>query len=57
MFCGIGLFNEADTLESSSTLIYYSQQQSILYTTGWCKAILIETVEIKEKQLRWCVIN
>jgi len=28
-FCAIGFFNKADTLESSSILIYYYQEQSI----------------------------
>ncbi len=32
LFRAIGFFNEADTLESSSTLIYYFQEQIGIYT-------------------------
>ncbi len=43
LFCATGFFNEADTLESSSKLIY-SQLQTGLYThIGWREAVLIKT--------------
>ncbi len=41
-FYAFGFFNEADTLESSSILIYSFQRQGILYTEIWQEAILIK---------------
>jgi len=43
-FCAIGFYNEADTLESISILIYSNKEQCI-YTQKWMtEAILIEKV-------------
>jgi hypothetical protein len=43
-FCEIGFYNEADTLESSSVLIYSQKEQSI-YTHGdWHDAVYIKKV-------------
>jgi hypothetical protein len=38
LFCAIVFFNEADTLESSSILIYYFKEQSI-YTQEMARLI------------------
>jgi len=41
-FCAIGFFNEADTLESSSILIYLKSWASLYTELGWRKAALIK---------------
>ncbi len=40
----MGFFNEADTLESSSILIYSGQEQSIYMQKVWHKAIFIKMI-------------
>ena len=48
----LGFFNEADTLESSSILIYLFQAQSIYTRKGWHKAILIKISRHQKGQLK-----
>ncbi len=49
------VFNEADTLKSSSILIYSISEQSIYTQNGWHKAVLIKW-EIKRVTIG-CVDN
>jgi hypothetical protein len=42
LFRAIGFYNEADTLEFSSILIYSTSEQSIYTQNGWHKAALIK---------------
>jgi hypothetical protein len=39
--------NEADTLNSSSKMIYSTSKQSIYAQNGWHKAMLIKKVRLK----------
>jgi hypothetical protein len=41
-FCAIGVFNEADTLESSSILIYSQLQTGLYIQLCWQDAALIK---------------
>jgi hypothetical protein len=43
-FRAIGFFNEADTPESSSILIYYFLKQSNLYAARWREPIIIKKI-------------
>ncbi len=43
-FCAIGFFNEADTLESSSILIYSQLQTGLCTPIGWREAAVIKKV-------------
>ncbi len=43
-FCAIGVFNEADTLESSAILIYSQLQMGLYAQNGWLEAVVIKTV-------------
>ncbi len=40
-FCAIVVFNEADTLESSSILLYYNKEQIINTEMRWHYAMFI----------------
>ena len=42
LFCAMGFFNEADTLESSSILIYSHFRQSLYTQKDWPNAELIK---------------
>ncbi len=48
VFRAIGFFNEADTFESSSILIYSISEQSILTNSGRHEAVLIKKVKFKK---------
>ncbi len=48
LFPAIGFFNEADTLESSSILIYSFQEQSIYTQKGRHEAVPIKIGDIKK---------
>jgi hypothetical protein len=43
-FHAIGFFNKADTLESSSILLYYNTEQSINTEMRWHDAALINKI-------------
>ncbi len=53
LFGSIGIFNEADTLESSLILICLISEQRIFTQSGWHKAMEIQKSGIKRGQLMW----
>jgi len=57
VFRAIGVFNETDTLESSSILIYYFQELSIYTQQDGAKPFLIKKGDKEEGQLVWHVIK